>query len=297
MHAVFSNDIASDCVACAEFVDLDLETTPNEFKEEKQLSASLRKYYNLCKRKSFAAYVSSKKNKKGPTSWCCCGQTFTEHFAVHKHVAQSHQTEIQQTTQCAFERVTKVKEEQLNEQELKLPSKMDVSLWIPDTAHISEEQLKKGPGKVLLYYRYCPVADPHTVCAWQEVLCEKLHLSGKVRVATEGINGTVGGTSVATDIYIDAMCSHPLFRMEKEEFKTSHGGAECFTALKVGVYKEIVPMGVDPDVVSYHLAGTHLEPEEFHKEVEAFLSKGDWNSDTILLDCRNFYESKIVRSE
>lgn len=51
MHAVFSNDIASDCVACAEFVDLDLETTPNEFKEEKQLSASLRKYYNLCKRK------------------------------------------------------------------------------------------------------------------------------------------------------------------------------------------------------------------------------------------------------
>ncbi len=38
-------------------------------------------------------------------------------------------------------------------------------------------------------------------------------------MATEGINGTVGGTNVATDIYIDAMCSHPLFKMDKEDFK------------------------------------------------------------------------------
>lgn len=41
-------------------------------------------------------------------------------------------------------------------------------------------------------------------------------------------------------------------------------------------------------------AGAHLEPEEFHKEVEALVAKGDSHSDTILLDCRNFYESKIV---
>lgn len=43
----------------------------------------------------------------------------------------------------------------------------------------------------------------------------------QVRVATEGINGTVGGTDMATDLYIDAMCSHPLFKMEKEDFKVS----------------------------------------------------------------------------
>lgn len=39
-------------------------------------------------------------------------------------------------------------------------------------------------------------------------------------------------------------------------FQTSDGGAECFTDLRVGVYKEIVPMGVDPGVISYRLAGT-----------------------------------------
>lgn len=45
----------------------------------------------------------------------------------------------------------------------------------------------------------------------------------QVRVATEGINGTVGGTKVATDIYIKAMCSHPLFKMDEEDFKVRAG--------------------------------------------------------------------------
>lgn len=117
----------------------------------------------------------------------------------------------------------------------------------------------RGPGKVLLYYHYCQVEDPHLICAWQKALCEKLHLTGKVkkypsanlesaeclhweqfkiletikicnllqvRVATEGINGTVGGTNVATDVYIKAMCLHPLFKMDKEDFKVRVGEKE-----------------------------------------------------------------------
>lgn len=41
----------------------------------------------------------------------------------------------------------------------------------------------------------------------------------QIRVAAEGINGTVGGTNVATDIYIRAMLSHPVFKMDPEDFK------------------------------------------------------------------------------
>lgn len=43
----------------------------------------------------------------------------------------------------------------------------------------------------------------------------------QVRVATEGINGTVGGTDVATQLYMAAMCSHPHLRMEREDFKVA----------------------------------------------------------------------------
>ncbi|CAG5988673.1 unnamed protein product [Menidia menidia] len=100
---------------------------------------------------------------------------------------------------------------------------------------------------------------------------------------------------MAADVYIDAMLSHPVFKMEKEDFKISDGSTECFTDLRVGVYKEIVPMGVDPDIISYKLAGVHLEPEEFHREVEAVLANGD--SDTVLLDCRNFYERVHLEPE
>lgn len=78
-----------------------------------------------------------------------------------------------------------------------------------------------------------------------------------------------------------------------EDFKRSDGGAHCFPDLRVGVFHEIVPMGVDPKKISYKETATHLSPEEFHKRVEQYLSASQEEKDTILLDCRNFYESKI----
>lgn len=41
--------------------------------------------------------------------------------------------------------------------------------------------------------------------------------------AEEGINGTVAGTPTATDLYIDAMLSHPVLgqAMTKKDFKMS----------------------------------------------------------------------------
>ncbi|XP_036069968.1 thiosulfate sulfurtransferase/rhodanese-like domain-containing protein 2 [Oryzias melastigma] len=284
---------------CSEFLNWEVNTsTVDGSKQEKHISAAHRKYYSFCRRKSFAMFVASKNcSTEGRASWCCCGQTFTEHSAVHKHVARAHAAEVQQLAQTAFQALLSQLAEEERTQRLKghqeEEEEVDFSVWIPDVSHIPAEQLKIGPGKVLLYYRYCKVEDPHVICAWQNALCEKLQLTGKVRVAAEGINGTVGGTAVAADLYISAMISHPLFKMEREDFKTSDGGAECFPELKVGVYREIVPMGVDPDEVSYQLAGVHLDPEEFHKEVEALLVKGDSSKDTVLLDCRNFYESKI----
>lgn len=145
------------------------------------------------------------------SSWCCCGQTFSEHSAVHKHVARTHDAEIQQLTQAAYECLLSQLEEEAETQQPDTceAEPVDISAWIPETGHISEEQLQKycshldspvwiqlsvldtdvsqcnssfrGPGKVLLYYRYCPVEDPHVICAWQKALCEKLHLTGKVK--------------------------------------------------------------------------------------------------------------------
>ncbi|XP_056899490.1 thiosulfate sulfurtransferase/rhodanese-like domain-containing protein 2 isoform X2 [Takifugu flavidus] len=244
------------------FLDWELESSiSSELKREKQLSAPQRRYYNLCRRKSFAAFVASKRDssRQEGTFWCCCSQTFMDHSAIHKHVARMHHSEIQQLMTATYERLLKRIEEDSEGVQGKCSSIITTVMW--------RIQMLSVRGRKL-----------------------------SVRVATEGINGTVGGTDVATQLYIEAMCSHPVFRLDKEDFKTSDGGAKCFTDLRVGVYKEIVPMGVDPAVLSYQLAGAHLEPEEFHKEVEALVAKGSVTpseSDTVLLDCRNFYESKI----
>ena len=40
--------------------------------------------------------------------------------------------------------------------------------------------------------------------------------------------------------------------------------------------------------------GHHLSPEEFHAAVEKYLSDPQEQDRTLLIDCRNFYESKIV---
>ncbi|KAH0628482.1 hypothetical protein JD844_009727 [Phrynosoma platyrhinos] len=179
----------------------------------------------------------------------------------------------------------------------RLPYHNQMFQKLPNTSHIDANDMISEVGQVLLYYCYCEVADPGGLCAWQKALCQHLHLTGKVRIASEGINGTVGGSKVATNLYMDAMLSHPLFKgiLVREDFKTSKGGAHCFPDLRIGVFEEIVPMGINPEKVSYKETGIHLTPKEFHAEVEKYLSRGnEGQADTILLDCRNFYESKIV---
>lgn len=165
---------------------------------------------------------------------------------------------------------------------------------MPDMSLVSEHELTRGEGVVLLFYCYCHLQDPQLISHWQEQLCTTLRLTGKVRVATEGINGTVGGTAAGAELYMQTLLRHPAFSsLQTEDFKKSAGGAQCFSGLKVGVHREIVPMGVDPELVSYRSAGIHLEPQEFHQEVQALVESPALQADTVLLDCRNFYESKI----
>ncbi|XP_009879012.1 PREDICTED: thiosulfate sulfurtransferase/rhodanese-like domain-containing protein 2 [Charadrius vociferus] len=236
--------------------------------------------------------------------WRCCRQAFEELSGIHRHVALQHGGDIGQQAEPIAERAAAEvspsggpapagNADGLNGHSRCSP---EISCVLPDTSHISYDDLTSKVGEVLLYYCYCEVKDPEKLCAWQKALCQHLHLTGKVRIASEGINGTVGGSKVATNLYIEVMLSQPLFKdiLSQEDFKSSAGGSHCFPDLRVGVFKEIVPMGIDPKIVSYKETGIHLSPQEFHTEVEQYLSQArQGQSDTILLDCRNFYESKI----
>uniref|UniRef100_A0A8C3QPG2 Thiosulfate sulfurtransferase/rhodanese-like domain-containing protein 2 n=1 Tax=Cyanoderma ruficeps TaxID=181631 RepID=A0A8C3QPG2_9PASS len=237
--------------------------------------------------------------------WRCCRQAFEELPGIHRHVALHHSGDVGRQAGLGAgpgEAGASPAGGPAPAGSATRPSGHSCSsnpeiYWaLPDTSHLSHDDLTSQVGEVLLYYCYCEVRDPEKLCAWQKALCQHLHLTGKVRVASEGINGTVGGSKAATSLYIKVMLSQPLFKniLCQEDFKSSAGGAHCFPDLRVGVFKEIVPMGIDPKIVSYKETGIHLSPQEFHREVEQYLSQAtQGQSDTILLDCRNFYESKI----
>ena len=101
-------------------------------------------YHVFLSPQSFAVFVTSKSDgsqEEGGASWCCCGQTFREHSAIHKHVARTHEGEIKQLTQTTYECFLSQMEEEPETQETN--EAVDISAWIPDTSHISEEQLQK----------------------------------------------------------------------------------------------------------------------------------------------------------
>ncbi|OCU00714.1 thiosulfate sulfurtransferase/rhodanese-like domain-containing protein 2 [Xenopus laevis] len=276
------------------------------------LDADTKKKFAFAKKKAFALFVKELQ-ATGPSTqtmhsdgqWKCCGLEFTNLANIHKHVAAQHSNEVLQLTKYILEELaiaaeTTVPCTELSENSGALKdsswNRYPVCDWLPDTRNVAQEDLISEPGEVLLYYFYCDVKDPQWICNWQRAMCQTLHLTGKIRIATEGINGTVGGSKVSTKLYITAMLSHPLFRdiMCSEDFKTSDGGAHCFPDLRVGVFQEIVPMGIEPHKVSYKENAIHLSPVEFHKKVTKYLSEvSKPDLDTILLDCRNFYESKI----
>lgn len=140
-------------------------------------------------------------------------------------------------------------------------------------------------GKILLFYKYVDVQDPQAVAKWQRSLCVKLGLRGRIILATEGINATLGGSDEATDAYIAEMNNHPLFK--NIDFKTSPGDERYFPRLRVMVKKEIVILGIDPTVLKASEAAPYITPQEAH---ELLKNKPE---NLVLLDTRNAYEVEI----
>ncbi|XP_042637737.1 thiosulfate sulfurtransferase/rhodanese-like domain-containing protein 2 [Orycteropus afer afer] len=283
-------DQEGDLEACAfRFSDLDLKDTrllsPSSCLKA-ELDVSTKKKYSFAKKKAFALFVKTKEVPASPCEfkekwWECCQQLFKDQTSIHRHAATQHTDELCHQTAAVLKQlaVTLSSSESLKSADKRNLMKEyhtpdhKVSTWLPDISCFSPETLIGGQGtdegEVLLYYCYCDLQDPHWVCAWQTALCQHLHLTGKVRVATEGINGTVGGSQLATRLYVEVMLACPLFKdyLCKDDFK--------FLDLVLGI---------------------HLSPGEFHQEVGKFLSLANQEqSDTVLLDCRNFYESKIVK--
>ncbi len=145
--------------------------------------------------------------------------------------------------------------------------------------------------KIILFYKFVPIADPESVMFWQRAVCEKLNLKGRVIVSPHGINATLGGDLMNLKYYTRNMKAHSLFG--GITYKWSDGGDEHFPKLSVKVKPEIVAFeAADEIIVGLHgieNGGKHLKPAALHKLVS---ERGE---DVVFYDGRNMYEAQIGR--
>lgn len=130
---------------------------------------------------------------------------------------------------------------------------------------------------VAALYEFRRVEDPAALRAELLGFARDRGLTGTLIVATEGINGTVAGTSEAIDELSAKLRRQGFVGLE---YKESRASTQPFRKLKVRLKREIVSLGVDVDPTGE--AGRKVGPAEWNELIDA--------GETLVIDTRNRYE-------
>ncbi len=145
--------------------------------------------------------------------------------------------------------------------------------------------------KVILFYKFAPIADPEMTRRWQRELCARLDLKGRIIISEHGINGTLGGDIKNLRQYKSQMNASGVFRGIK--YKWSDGNGNEFPRLSVKVRPELVAFQKSDEIKlgenGITNGGKHLKPDQVHDLVE------NYGDDVVFFDGRNKYEAQVGR--
>lgn len=137
---------------------------------------------------------------------------------------------------------------------------------------------------ITTFYRFMPVRDPATVQKDLEVKAENLGIRGLVILGTEGINSTIAAPSEEALLEFKNWIA-TYFQVSDMIYKNSFAPKAPFRRFKVKLRKEIVTLGT-PELMPDSPKNHHLTPEEWNKVMKE-------ESDILLIDTRNWYETKV----
>lgn len=137
------------------------------------------------------------------------------------------------------------------------------------------------PYQVLLFYKYTDVSDPEALAARIRGLAEELSLTGRILVATEGINATLEGTVENTEEFVSRF-DDPRFA--DMQYKRSAGTGASFPKLSVKVRKEIVGTGFTREEADPRVS---TAPRITAEELRTWYEE---DKDFVVVDMRNNYE-------
>ena len=135
---------------------------------------------------------------------------------------------------------------------------------------------------IISFYKFIRILDIDKLKIEIENICKKLETNGTILIAPEGINGTIEGSKVNIEQFINNLKTD--IRFEDLDPKFSYCSKDSFNRMKVRLKKEIVTIG-----------DTKINP---NKKIGKYIDPLDWNSvlldpDTIIIDTRNEYEVSI----
>lgn len=138
--------------------------------------------------------------------------------------------------------------------------------------------------KILLFYKYVTVDDPEAFMTEHLEWCNEHEINGRVFISKEGINGTVSGKTNNIEEYKNNLRNYNIF--EDIIFKEDEAEECAFNKMHVRVKDEIVHS--DLNSTSLKNGGKRLAPEQLLEFYES-------GKDFVIVDARNWYESKIGR--
>lgn len=133
--------------------------------------------------------------------------------------------------------------------------------------------------QVLLYYKYVSIPNPGELLKQQQKICKELELTGRIIIASEGINGTIEGLEENCQQYQNWLLS--LVEFADIEFKTSQSDGKAFHKLSIKLREEIVSGHTKINPSS--LTGKYLSPKDLQKWFEN-------GKEFYIIDMRNDYE-------
>ena len=136
--------------------------------------------------------------------------------------------------------------------------------------------------KILLFYKYVQLENPSEIVDAHLDWCLNNEIKGRVFFAKEGVNGTVSGLAKNIETYKKHLTSFP--ELNDIWFKEDEADEHAFRKIHVRLKSEIVHG--DLQDVSLENGGKKLSPEELLKFYED-------KKDFVIVDARNWYESKI----
>ncbi|KAF9430074.1 hypothetical protein BGZ94_008438 [Podila epigama] len=253
-----------------------------------------------------------KERHKDDGTWHCCDTRFEQTSDIYRHLARQHISLIEQDTERELELIRSKKAEAAARDSAKAYKGRRAEKYGSDPIHLGCS-CDPSLGTVILFYAYLPINDPLALAQLQMTWSQDLGLSGKIKVATEGINATLAGPSDAVQSYIDSLTSLPEFspfqlakptapmttveasafdKKQYDFFKPTPGCVHVFGGnMSIKVVDEICPLGA-PELSVYHDPSNRpgkLSPRDFHEKLQEMGGR----EDVVVLDVRNYYESHV----